>query len=156
MNRWFTIEEFGLREALLSVSVIAAQFSSLGSSASLVRFFPFFNRKGKSDGGLLSISLIISFCGFLITTATLLLIQNVVMDSYSEKSTLFREYFWVLIPLTFLLLMNLVFESYIKARSRTAFTTFVKEVFHRILITVILILFYFEKIFPCLPCSTIF
>jgi len=146
MNRWFTIEEFGLREALLSVSVIAAQFSSLGSSASLVRFFPFFNRKGKSDGGLLSISLIISFCGFLITTATLLLIQNVVMDSYSEKSTLFREYFWVLIPLTFLLLMNLVFESYIKARSRTAFTTFVKEVFHRILITVILILFYFDII----------
>ena len=146
MNRWLTIEEFGLREALLSVSVIAAQFSSLGSSASLVRFFPFFNRKGKSDGGLLSISLIISFCGFLITTATLLLIQNVVMDSYSEKSTLFREYFWVLIPLTFLLLMNLVFESYIKARSRTAFTTFVKEVFHRILITVILILFYFDII----------
>jgi O-antigen/teichoic acid export membrane protein len=146
MNRWFTIEEFGLREALLSVSVIAAQFSSLGTSASLVRFFPFFNRTGKNDGGLLLISILISFCGFLITTAVLLLIQNVMMDSYSEKSTLFREYFWVLIPLTFLLLMNLVFESYIKARSRTAFTTFIKEVFHRVLITVILILYYFNII----------
>ena len=146
MNRWFTIEQFGLREALLSIAVIAATFSSLGSSSSLVRFFPFFNREGKNDGGLLSISLLISFFGFLLTATALLLIQNTVIESYSDKTTLFKEYFWVLFPLTFLLLMNLVLESYIKARARTALTTFVKEVFHRVLITIILVLFYYDLI----------
>jgi O-antigen/teichoic acid export membrane protein len=146
MNRLFTIEQFGLREALLSIAVIAATFSSLGSASSLVRFFPFFNREGKNDGGLLSISIIISFFGFLITAIILLLIQNTVIETYIGRTTLFKEYFWVLFPLTFLLLMNLVLEGYIKARARTALTTFVKEVFHRFLITIILVLFYYELI----------
>ena len=163
MNRWFTIEQFGLREALLSIAVIAATFSSLGSASSLVRFFPFFNREGKNDGGLLSISLLISFFGFLITATTLLLIQNTVIESYSDRTTLFKEYFWVLFPLTFLLLMNLVLEGYIKARARTALTTFVKEVFNRVIITIILVLFYyglidfqlFIIIFLCAHCLTL-
>jgi O-antigen/teichoic acid export membrane protein len=146
MNRWFTTEELGLREIILNIAVIFAQLASLGTTNSLVKFFPFFNRTSNKDNGLLTIGAFISLVGFLVFAIILFIFKGVLIEKFNTKSVLFEEYFWTLFPLALLLLYNQLLENYIKARSRTALTTFLKEIFHRLIVVALLILFYYKTI----------
>jgi len=146
MTQLFTPEEFGLREILLNVAVFSSQISHLGTYRSLVKFFPFFNREGKNDNGLLALGLLLPFFGFLIITGLMFLFKSEIMSYYIEKSPLFVDYFLFVIPLSFLLLYDNVFDSYLQARSKTAFSVMLKSVFNRLMTTFLLLLFYLEWI----------
>ncbi|MBL4710731.1 MAG: polysaccharide biosynthesis C-terminal domain-containing protein [Flavobacteriales bacterium] len=146
MSRWFTTEEFGLRSVLIDVSLICTQFAQLGTYRSLVKFFPFFNKQGKNDNGLFTIGVLISLLGFTIVSLVILLFQSQIVEFYSTKSPMFVEYFWAIFPLAFLLLYNNVLESYLQARTSTIFSAFLKDVFNRILTTILLVLYYYNVI----------
>ncbi|KAA3650509.1 MAG: hypothetical protein DWP98_04690 [Bacteroidetes bacterium] len=145
MTQLFSKEEFGLREILLNVAVFTSQIAHLGTYRSLVKFFPFFNEE-KHDNGLLSIGLIVPFVGFLISLLLILLFKSSIVNFYIDKSPLFIEYFWFSIPLIFLLMYNNVFESYLQSRSNTAYSAFLKNVFNRLVITLLLICYFFKWI----------
>jgi len=144
MNRWFTPEEFGLRVILLDIAVVFAQVAHLGTYRSLVKFFPIFNREGKYDSGLLSIGLLVSLAGFLIFSSFLFIFQDQILAQYQGKSPLFESYFLLIFPLSFFLLFNNLFESYLQSRADTALAAFLKNVLNRLIITC-LVLAYFLK-----------
>ncbi len=146
MNRWFEPEEFGLRSILLDAAVIYSQVAHLGTYRSLVKFFPFFNREGKSDNGLLSIGLLVSLLGFLLVGLALLIFKDQVINFYIEKSALLVDYFWIIFPLSFLLLYNNVFESYLQSRAKTAYAVFLKSIFNRLITSLLLFLVYLKHL----------
>ena len=143
MSRWFTVDQFSLTRVLLDIAVISIQFSHLGSFRSIVRFFPFFNKGGKTNG-LLLLSLSLPFVGFLLLSACFLIFKDFFISHFAEESSLFESYYWGIIPLTFFLLYNNIFEVYLQAHSQTVFASFLKTVLVRVLTTVALILFYFK------------
>ena len=155
MNWWLTPDEMGLRGVLLSVSLIVIQFAHLGSFRSLVKFFPFFNKDGKQDNGLLGIGLLISLIGFLLLSAVLLLFKNAIIVSFSDQTNLFKTYYWLIFPISFFLLYSRLFESYLQARSHIALSAFLKNVLHRLLVSVLLV-FLFYKILDFFWFITIF
>jgi O-antigen/teichoic acid export membrane protein len=142
MTQWFTEEQFGLRETLLSVAIFSSQFAHLGTYRSLVKFYPFFNQDGKNDNGLLSIGLLVPFIGFLIVSCLMILFKPLIVEAYAAESPLFVEYFWFAFPLFFLLMYNNVFESYLQSRSKTAFSVFIKSIFNRLVVSLLLFLYY--------------
>lgn len=146
MTQWFTVEQFGLRETLLSVAVFSSQFAHLGTYRSLVKFYPFFNQDGKNDNGLLSIGLIVPFLGFIIVSGLMILFKPLIVNAYIDESPLFVEYFWFVFPLFFLLMYNNVFESYLQSRSKTAFSVFIKSIFNRLIVSLLLFLYYIDLI----------
>lgn len=142
MANWFTPEQVGLREILLSVAVFGSQIGHLGTYRSLVKFFPFFKNEKGGDNGLLSVGLVIPFVGFLIFSALMIVFKAQIINLYIEKSPLFTEYFWFCIPLMFLLMYNNVFDSYLQARKKTAYSVFLKSVLTRLLTTLLLVFYY--------------
>lgn len=142
MANWFTPEQVGLREILLSVAVFGSQIGHLGTYRSVVKFFPFFKDDRGGDNGLLAIGLIIPFVGFLIFSVLMVVFKPQIIDIYIERSPLFTEYFWFCIPLMFLLLYNNVFDSYLQARKKTAYSVFLRSVLTRLLTTVLLLFYY--------------
>jgi len=146
MTQWFTEEQFGLRETLLSVAVFSSQIAHLGTFRSLVKFSPFFNRDEKSDNGLLAIGLIVPFIGFLVVGLLMVLFKPLIISKYIDESPLFVEYFWFVFPLLFFFMYSNVFESYLQSRANTAFSVFIRTVFNRLVATVLLVLYYLQFI----------
>lgn len=146
MANWFTPVQLGLREILLSVAVFGSQIGHLGTYRSIVKFYPFFKSENKYDNGLLRIGLIVPFVGFILVSGVMLLFKSQIIESYIENSPLFVDYFWFCFPLLFLLMYNNVFESYLQARSKTAYSVFLKSILTRLLTTVLLYLFHIEFI----------
>ncbi len=147
MNNWFSTEELGLRSILLSIGVVVSQFAHLGTNRGLVKFFPFFSQKdSKSDNGLLSIGLLFPLIGFTIFAIGLFIFKDQVIEKFNSESGLFEAFYWAIFPITFLLLYNSIFESYLQARSETVFASLLRNVFNRLFTTVLLILFYYEII----------
>jgi len=144
MNRLLTPDELGLRNVLLDIAVVYSQFANLGVFKAMVKFLPFFQTNSKSDRGLLLISLLTSIVGFLVIAIILLVFKNDLLSSYNSESKFFADYFWVIFPLSFLLLINGLLESYLQARSNTVVTALVKNVIHRVFITIIILAYFFD------------
>lgn len=138
---YFTSEQFGLVNLIISVSVIYANLSSIGLVSTVPRFFPFFKSEDKEHRGFLSYILVIGISGFLIFTILYLFLKPLIISAYIEKSKMFIDYYFLLIPLSLFTLLFNVLEAVARAVFRTGFATLIKEVFLRLFTTVDIILF---------------
>lgn len=146
MNRWLTPEELGLRNILLDIAIIYAQFANFGMYKGMVKFFPFFRANDNSDRGLLSIASLTAIAGFLTLAIPLFLFQDQILDFYASESSMIKNYYFAIFPLSFFLIFVGLLESYLQARSETVISSFVKNVLHRCLLTVFIVLLHLEYI----------
>src|SRR5690606_12485589 len=146
MNQLFSPEEFGLRAALLDIAVIFSMVSQLGTARTIVKMYPFFSDGKKNDNGLFTYSLLFTFVGFTIIAGLLLFFKDFIISHFDKDSDLLLKYYWAIFPLTFFMLLNLMFESNLQARVRTAFSAFVNQVVVRVVMTVLLIFYYYKVI----------
>jgi O-antigen/teichoic acid export membrane protein len=146
MNRWLTLEELGLRNILLDIAIIYAQFANFGMYRGMVKFFPFFRTNDNSDRGLLSIASLTAIAGFLTLAIPLFLFQDQILDLYASNSSMIRNYYFAIFPLSFFLIFAGLLESYLQARSETVISSFVKNILHRCLLTVFIVLFHLEYV----------
>jgi len=143
---FFSSEQFGLIQLLVSVSFVYAQFSSIGIVNTITRFFPFFKTEDKTHNFFITYVLILSSIGFCITTIIFLLIKPIIVSSYIENSKLFVDYFLYLIPLSLFTLILIVFEALARVIYKTVLSTFVRDILIRILTTIDILLYVFDII----------
>lgn len=147
MNRWFSPEEFGLRIALLDIAMIYLHLAHLGSFRSLTKFFPYFKKHDNDDDqGLFTIGFLSSLVGFVIIGCLLFIFKGSVINAFITKSPLLVDYFWAILPLSFLFLSSELLDVYLQARSQTVFSSFLKNVLIRVITTILLLLFHFQYI----------
>ncbi len=143
---WFshalTTDENGLLRVMISFSALIAQFANLGFQTVTIRFFPFFRNKEKGHHGFLYYSMLVALLGFAISLVFFFLFKDKLVESNSEKSKLFVEYLYYLMPLTFFTLFFNVFDSYLRAGFSSVVGSISKEFIQRILILIVLA-FYF-------------
>lgn len=137
-----TTEQYGLTRVLLSLGVVGTQLSNLGINNTVVRFFPYFRDQEKNHHGLLFLSLIIPFFGFVIFGTILVLFRGVVTDFFIERSELFVDYYWYLLPLTFSILYFNVLNYFVRTLYDTVMASFLNEVMIRILTAMLLIIYF--------------
>lgn len=84
---------------IVAVGLLLAQFSNLGMSYTVWRFFPFFRNKEKRNYGFFQFSLLITLIGVLIFTFLAILLKEPITSFYLEKSKEFETYYYWIIPI---------------------------------------------------------
>ncbi len=144
--RVFSTEEVGLLRVLVSYSTLFAQFAGMGFSMVTVKLFPYFRSKDEKHHGFLGLSLLVSMIGFLIAVSVYLLLRPNIVDHASGKSELFVTYFYYVVPLIFFTLLFNVFDTYYRVLYNAVKGIIVKEVFQRLAILGVILLYYFNLI----------
>jgi O-antigen/teichoic acid export membrane protein len=132
----FSEEEFGLIQLLAGMGIVYAQFSALGLVNIIVRFFPFFKSDDKKHDGFIFFTMMLMTAGFTLITLLYVIFKPVISEFYIENSSLFVDYYYWLIPISFFLLIFLVFDSIVRAIHKTVFSAFLRDVLFRGLTTV--------------------
>ena len=82
-------EEVGLSNLLANLSVLYAQFSALGFGNVTLKFFPYFENRGRKHHGFLGFILVVPLVGFIILSGLYLIFKPQISNYFSENSTSF-------------------------------------------------------------------
>lgn len=137
-------EEIGLLKLLVSFSILFAQFGSLGFVYVINRLFPYFRDEKNGRGGFLTVAIVVTFAGFIISVIGLEILRPLIIRNNIEDSALFVNYFNYLYPLIFFTLFFSLFDNYIKALYDAVIGLMLKELIQRVLILVSILLYFFN------------
>lgn len=139
----FTADQFGLTRILVAIAALYAQFSALGTQRTLVRFMPMFRTVDNKNNGLLLIGVLAPSLGFLLFTLVYSLFQDPIVGHYHDRSSLFTDNYFTVVPFAFFWLCTFILEFYLIGMFRTVFSNFLRHVLVRILWTADILLYHF-------------
>jgi O-antigen/teichoic acid export membrane protein len=137
-------EIYGLTRIFFSTSMIFYAFASFGTATLLNKFYPYYrdylpiNRRD-----LFGIVLIVSMTGFLLVTAGTIVFHGFIERKY-QLAPLFLQYFYLIYPFSFFLLLFTLFENFSYNHYRSVFPIFLKEVALRALTSILIVILIFQ------------
>ncbi len=138
----FSTEQIGLTSLLISVSIILGQLGSMGFINITTRLFPYFRNKDNSHNGFLSIAILTSLAGFILCLVIYYLSKPYLISNNIEKSPLFAQYVYLLVPLIFFTIYYLLLDAYNRMLYNASFGVFLKDFLLRILNLIGIVLFW--------------
>jgi len=144
LPRIYSTTEVGLLKIIVTYSTLIAQFGTLGINGATIRLFPFFRTADNKHHGFLPLALTVGAIGFLISAILLLVFKPLLVEMSLEKSTLLVEYIDYLVVLVFFQLFFSILDIYYSALMNSVHGTFLKEIFQRVLIILMIGLYYFN------------
>lgn len=142
---FLSTEEIGLINLILTIGVLFAQFSNLGVSYTIWRFFPFFKNKQTSNNGFIQFTLILNTVGVFIFTLLLILFKDLISDNYIKSALFEANYFWI-IPLGIFYSFFLTFDSILRAIHKNVVSIFAMDFLLRMMQLLVTLLFGFSII----------
>lgn len=142
--RFLTPDVIGLFGLLVAYSTLFGQFSLLGVQGVTARLFPYFRDKESGHHGFLFIPLLFMVIGFSLFLIAYHFFSPYLIESNQEKSKLFVDYIYLLIPLTLFTMVFILLDTYNKVLYNAVFGTFLQEFLQRILIFAIIIFYIFH------------
>lgn len=146
-KNWFEPNEYGLTQGLIQIGLLIFAFSTLGVPTFLYKFFPYYEdniEQKKND--ILSIALIISLIGFIITAVSVYLFQPLIIQKFSKNSLLLVNYFYWTIPFGFFILLYNILEAYAYGFHKGVLTSLLKETILRLYTLIVVLLKVFDLI----------
>ena len=143
----FTPEQYGLTQVIISLSQILAPLASLGMTAFINRFFPYyFDRLAPQKNDMLTIAIFLSGIGALLVFGGCLLFEPWVIRKFQAKSALLVEFYYWALVFSFFYLCFTILESYMGALKKTVLPNFMKETAYRVCVFVLIMLYMFQVI----------
>ena len=111
LTRFLTTEEIGLARVLVDAATLFIGLAQLGTNTSIIRFYPYFREKDSNeDHGFFFWALVVPMIGFILF-AILYWACSVPLGAwFGDKSPLFVEYYYFVLPLAFFMLYQAIFE----------------------------------------------
>lgn len=158
MTRFLSAEEIGLARVLIDTGTLFIGLAQLGTSSSIIRFFPYFtNTKSPTSSGFFFWTVIIPLFGFTLIAFLYWLLHDSIAAVFSEKSALFVSYYYAVLPLAFFMLYQTIFETNANVLMRIVFPRAVRELFLRLFLLAAYLLYAFRVVsmdgFIILLCS---
>ncbi len=138
---FLSTEQIGLLSLLVAVGLLLAQFSNLGMSYTVWRFFPFFRNKEKRNFGFFQFSLLVTLIGVLIFTFLAILLKEPITSFYIEKSKEFEQYYYWIIPIGVSFAFFLTFDAFLRGLHKNLISAISTELVIRLFVTVCIIFF---------------
>lgn len=126
-------EVIGLSKVLYEVAFLVSTLALLGSGSTGMRFFPYFKDPEKGNHGFLYYYLLFPIVGVTLMTLVYLALRTPIENYFVEKSPLFNEYFYYVIPLMIVLAFWVWSENYANINMRIALPKAVREVGMRLM-----------------------
>lgn len=133
LPKLLTQDQNGLIGLLLSLMVILTQFANLGINGAGGRYFPYFRNYERGHGGFLRLASVVSAVGFALIVLAIYLFRPYIVAQNLQKSALFVQYYYLLIPLVFFSLFFNLFDNYAKLLYDTVTGTFLQQFAQRLL-----------------------
>ncbi len=151
LTRFLTTEEIGLARVLIDAAVLFVGLAQLGTSSSVIRFYPYFlSHKGKDllhdeeDHGFFFWALVVPFIGFVIFALIYWACRVPLGAWFGDKSPLFVEYYYFVLPLAFFMLYQTICETTCNVLMHIVVPRAVRELFVRVGLLVIYLLYAFD------------
>ena len=167
LTRFLSAEEIGLARVLVDAATLFIGLAQLGTSSSIIRFYPHFkssgvqevkssrvtseqaqsasehlnSTKGASEHGFFFWTLIVPLIGFALFTAIYCACYTPLSQWFGEKSPLFVEYYYMVLPMAFFMLYQTVFETNANVRMHIVVPRAVRELITRIGLLVVYLLY---------------
>jgi len=139
-------EQIGLVNLILSVGILFSQLTNLGTINSISKFLPFFKDNEYKKQSFLFHSLFIVLGGIILFTVITILLKDEISHFYSDKSALFVDYYYWIIPIGISNVLFLIFETYLRSIYKNIISVIVFEFLLRILVTILLVFLAFDII----------
>lgn len=145
--RFFEAEQFGLTRVLLSVTTVLAVFAEFGGTNVINKYFPIFRDERGTLKNFVFWILLKSLGAYAIVAFVFYIFKTPILHGYvKNQSDLVINFYGYIFPLTlFVLLFNLL-EAYARSLLRIVFPTLLREVYLRVFLLVIILLFHFDII----------
>ncbi|HEX2963253.1 MAG TPA: polysaccharide biosynthesis C-terminal domain-containing protein [Ignavibacteriales bacterium] len=130
-----SVEQIGLQRILLDVTGFFATFAALGATHIPVRYFPYFKDPKKEHNGFLFFLFCLSFVGYIVFVALFFIFKDTLIGIYSRNAAQLTEYFYYLIPFTFIQLCLFILEVYMLVQLKPVVPRFIREIVIRVLLT---------------------
>lgn len=144
VTKFLKPEEIGLTKVIYEVAALVAGFAQLGTSASAMRFFPYFKDPNNNNNGFFFYLIVTPCIGFVIFISIFLLLRESITLFFTKNSDLFADYYVWVIPLIVFLLFGSVLDVYSNVMLRIVIPKFIREVGVRILLLVLYLLYAFH------------
>ena len=149
LTRFLSAEEIGLSRVLIDAATLFIGLAQLGTSSSIIRFYPHFRNKeqgtkSQDDHGFFFWTLIVPLVGFALFTVIYCACYEPLSHWFGEKSPLFVEYYYMVLPMAFFMLYQTIFETNANVRMHIVVPRAVRELITRIGLLVVYLLYAFE------------
>lgn len=143
----FLPSEYGLINIFMAVGNLILAFAGLGMTSVMYKFYPYYTENlPKKKNDLLTWALVISFTGTILVLIAGILFKSIVIRKFSTNSPEFVHYYYWIFPFGFSLLLFSIMEVYAWNLKKSILTTFLREVFFRLLTTILIFLLTFKLI----------
>lgn len=133
----FNAEQIGLYRLIIEISAVLAMLSQLGVGSIGVRYFPFYQKNNVEQDYFFSFLLILPLIGAGIVVGVSLVFQdNILMYYSSSQSGIIKNYYHVILIITFLISYNGVFDTISQFNLKTVIPKIISEVIVRFLVSV--------------------
>ena len=147
LTRFLTTEEIGLARVLIDAATLFIGLAQLGTSASVIRFYPYFKEKdSEEDHGFFFWAMVIPFIGFVLFALTYWACRVPLGAWFGDKSPLFVEYYYFVLPLAFFMLYQMICESTCNVLMHIVVPRAVRELVVRVGLLAIYLLYAFRII----------
>ena len=146
VTKYLTTEEVGLTRILVDASILLSGLAQLGTSTSAMRYYPYFKDEKEKDHGFFGWTVVIPFFGFVIFSVLFFVFKQPIENYFSQNSSLFVDYIYFVIPMSFFMMYLLVFETNSNLLMRIVVPKFIREVGIRLMTLVAYLLYAFDVI----------
>lgn len=150
LTRFLTAEEIGLARVLIDVATLLCGLMQLGTSSSIIRFFPYFKNAEQTDdrshNGFFFWTIAVPFVGFLLFCLLFWALNVPISGLFAEKSQLFVDYYYMVLPLAFFMLYQTIFETNANVLMRIVFPRMTRELLLRLFLLAAYLLYAFKAI----------
>lgn len=145
-TRALSSAEIGVMGVLLTTASLFGIFAQVGIGSIVYRYFPFFKDENGQRKGFLSFALFYPTAGLILALIVLYFLKDTVIGAYDlgEKDggvslALVKQYYYLAFPLTLILVYFDVFAAYSSSLFKSAAPIFFRDVFTKLLLTILLI-----------------
>ena len=147
LTRFLTTEEIGLARVLIDAATLFIGLAQLGTYASVIRFYPYFKEKeSEEDHGFFFWAMVVPFVGFVLFALIYWACRVPLGAWFGDKSPLFVEYYYFVLPLAFFMLYQTICESTCNVLMHIVVPRAVRELVVRVGLLAIYLLYAFRVI----------
>lgn len=139
-------EVIGLSKVVYEVAFLLSTLALMGSGSTGMRFFPYFKDEKTGNHGFLYYYLLFPLVGIVLMTVLYLGLRGPIEAYFGEKSPLFNEHFYYVLPMMVVLCLWVWGENYANINMRIAVPKAVREVGMRLMMLLIYLAYGFGYI----------
>lgn len=143
MPKFLTTAEIGLTQYIFAITLILAQFTSLGFNNVTNRLFPYFRNKSENHYGFFTLGLMVSATGSLLSILLYFSLKPWIITGDVDQ-ILIQDYIYYVIPLTIVIIFLNYFDNFLRVLFNASFGMFLKEILARVLTTLSIVLYIFK------------